>query len=247
MAMDPIVPPNLVSAWPADPRRVPAESDRAKVRELAEQFESMLLAQMLREMRESMAPETEGQGLGGPVMADVFNAELSQSLTRAGGLGMANYLMQALERLAPPAVGQVPPPSDTAEPGAAVPVSSGFGWRQDPINGSARFHAGQDLRVAYGQEIRAAAAGRVRSVGEQGAYGLMVVIDHEGGVETRYAHLSASDVRVGEAIAPGQVIARSGASGRSTGPHLHFEVRHDGEPVDPLSVSGLTAVADLGQ
>ena len=99
--------------------------------------------------------------------------------------------------------------------------------------------------MAYGEDVRAAAGGVVRFAGEQGGYGLMVVVDHGDGIETRYAHLSSADVRVGTAVEAGQTIARSGRSGRTTGPHLHFEVRRAGQPVSPDSVTGLIGVVGV--
>lgn len=115
-------------------------------------------------------------------------------------------------------------------------VTSKFGWRKDPFTGKAQFHAGTDVRMAYGGEVQSVAAGQVISVGERSGYGLTVVIDHGNGLETRYAHLSGTEVRVGERVEAGQVVARSGNSGRSTGPHLHMEARMNGRAVDVSSV-----------
>lgn len=114
-----------------------------------------------------------------------------------------------------------------------IAVTSGFGWRRDPIDGRARFHKGVDLRAAYGAAVATPADGRVVLAGTQGGYGMTVVVEHPGGVRTRYAHLSAAEVSEGEDVRAGQVIGRAGQSGRATGPHLHFEVLAGGEPVDP--------------
>ncbi len=89
------------------------------------------------------------------------------------------------------------------------------------------------MRVAYGREVRAATGGIVTFAGEKAGYGLTVVVDHGGGLETRYAHLSSAHVQPGVQVQAGEVLARSGNSGRSTGAHLHFEVRQDGQAVDP--------------
>jgi murein DD-endopeptidase MepM/ murein hydrolase activator NlpD len=125
-------------------------------------------------------------------------------------------------------------------------ISSDFGWRLDPFTQHARFHHGTDLRVAYGREVKAATAGVVTFAGEKGGYGLTVIVDHGQGLETRYAHLSTIDVQVGGQVAAGEVIARSGNSGRSTGAHLHFEVRQDGQAMDPRQLDGrLGPVVDL--
>ena len=125
-------------------------------------------------------------------------------------------------------------------------ISSAFGWRRDPFTQEARFHHGTDLRAAYGQDVRAAGDGVVTFAGDRGGYGLTVVVDHGGGVETRYAHLSAADVKPGTRVRAGEVLARSGNSGRSTGAHLHFEVRRDGQAVDPREFEGrFVQVVDL--
>jgi murein DD-endopeptidase MepM/ murein hydrolase activator NlpD len=113
-------------------------------------------------------------------------------------------------------------------------VTSGFGWRADPLHGAARFHRGVDIRAAYGQDVPAAAPGRVVSAGGEGAYGQTVVIEHAGGLRTRYAHLSTTLVAAGDEVQEGQRVGQAGRSGRATGTHLHFEVMTaSGEPLNP--------------
>jgi len=125
-------------------------------------------------------------------------------------------------------------------------VTSNYGWRNDPITGQVRFHSGRDIRMAYGQDVHAAGAGTVTFAGERSGYGMTVEVDHGGGLVTRYAHLSAPAVAVGQAVDSGQVIASSGNSGRSTGPHLHYEVLDHGQPVDPSTpIQGFSRVADF--
>jgi murein DD-endopeptidase MepM/ murein hydrolase activator NlpD len=116
--------------------------------------------------------------------------------------------------------------------GPLQPTSS-FGYRTDPFLGRPALHSGVDLRDSYGAPVRAAAGGVVSVAGGRGGYGNMVEIDHGDGMSTRYGHLSEIDVVQGEPVKPGAVIGRVGSSGRSTGPHLHYEVRIDGEAVDP--------------
>lgn len=96
-----------------------------------------------------------------------------------------------------------------------------------------RMHNGLDLAVPIGTPIYAAAAGTVTHSGPMGTYGILVIIDHGNGVETRYAHLNRALVRVGQRVQRGALIAHSGNTGNSTGPHLHFEIRHRGQAVDP--------------
>ncbi|MBW8909637.1 MAG: M23 family metallopeptidase [Mesorhizobium sp.] len=113
-------------------------------------------------------------------------------------------------------------------------VTSPFGVRTDPILGTAALHTGMDFRAPIGMPAKVTAAGVVTRAGWAGGYGRMVEVDHGGGFATRYGHLSEIDVVVGQKLAAGDVIGKTGSSGRSTGPHLHYEVRHDGEAVDPL-------------
>jgi murein DD-endopeptidase MepM/ murein hydrolase activator NlpD len=117
---------------------------------------------------------------------------------------------------------------------ASAETTSNFGPRRDPFLGRMAYHSGIDFREAHGAPVRATGAGRVASSGSNGGYGLMVEIDHGGGMTTRYAHLSALLVKEGQFIPAGAVIGRLGSTGRSTGPHLHYEVRIDDEPVDPM-------------
>ncbi|GAW93103.1 peptidase M23 [Calderihabitans maritimus] len=112
-------------------------------------------------------------------------------------------------------------------------VSSGFGWRRNPITGRRQFHAGVDIAASYGNGVYAYAEGKVVYAGWAGGYGKVIFIDHGNGLETRYAHLSRIYVKVGEKVRAGQRIGAVGSTGRSTGPHLHFEVRVNGRPQSP--------------
>jgi murein DD-endopeptidase MepM/ murein hydrolase activator NlpD len=114
-----------------------------------------------------------------------------------------------------------------------VEFTSGFGVRSDPFLGRPAMHTGLDFRAQMGDPVRATANGKVASSGWAGGYGRMVEIDHGNGLSTRYGHLSEIDVKVGDSIKIGQVIGAVGSTGRSTGPHLHYETRIDGEAVDP--------------
>src|ERR1700736_519266 len=114
-----------------------------------------------------------------------------------------------------------------------VEFTSGFGVRSDPFLGRPAMHTGLDFRAQTGDPVRATANGKVISAGWSGGYGRMVEIDHGNGLSTRYGHLSEIEVKVGEAVKAGQTVGRMGSTGRSTGPHLHYETRIDGEAVDP--------------
>lgn len=112
-------------------------------------------------------------------------------------------------------------------------VTSSFGVRRDPILGKPAFHAGMDFRARYGTVVRATAAGTVIKAGWAGGYGRMVEIDNGKGITTRFGHLSRIEVTPGQRVEAGTAIGESGSSGRSTGPHLHYEIRRNGQPVDP--------------
>jgi murein DD-endopeptidase MepM/ murein hydrolase activator NlpD len=115
------------------------------------------------------------------------------------------------------------------------PVTSPFGYRQSPFGGGIEFHMGLDIAAAMGTPIAASAPGRVISASWYGGYGNYILIDHGGGISTGYAHCSAIFVSPGQDVQKGQAIGAVGSTGASTGPHLHFEVRVDGRPVDPAS------------
>ncbi len=120
-----------------------------------------------------------------------------------------------------------------SSPIAAAFNSSSYGWRIDPFNGDKAFHEGLDFTASTGTPIYAAAGGIVSSAAQTPDYGKIVTIDHGSGLETRYAHASKLTVKVGERVEKGQKVAEVGSTGRSTGPHLHYEIRLNGNVLDP--------------
>ena len=114
-----------------------------------------------------------------------------------------------------------------------VDMSSPFGMRMDPFLGRPAVHTGIDLRGEVGEPVRATATGRVTIAGREGGYGNMVEISHGNGLATRYGHLSQISVKIGQVVRIGEIVGRIGSTGRSTGPHLHYETRINGEAVDP--------------
>jgi murein DD-endopeptidase MepM/ murein hydrolase activator NlpD len=121
----------------------------------------------------------------------------------------------------------------------AGPVTSPFGPRGSPVNGAQEFHEGIDIGAAQGTPIRSAAAGTVSFAGQMSGYGNLVIVQHAGGLSTRYAHQSAMLVTAGQPVAAGEVIGAVGATGEATGPHLHFEVRLNDVAVNPAPYLGL--------
>jgi murein DD-endopeptidase MepM/ murein hydrolase activator NlpD len=118
--------------------------------------------------------------------------------------------------------------------GAQFDITSGFGTRVDPFTRGYAMHSGIDFRAPTGTHVRVTAPGRVAEAGTSGGYGRMVEVDHGNGISTRYAHLSVILVKEGDAVAAGAVIGQVGSTGRSTGPHLHYEVRIDEDAADPM-------------
>jgi murein DD-endopeptidase MepM/ murein hydrolase activator NlpD len=114
-------------------------------------------------------------------------------------------------------------------------LEGGFGGRRNPFGGSGyEFHSGQDIEAPWGAPVVAGASGRVSFVGWQNGYGQLVVVDHGGGLTTRYGHLSHIDVELTQTVSRAQLLGKVGSTGRSTGPHLHYEVRINDQAVNPL-------------
>lgn len=161
---------------------------------------------------------------GGPLMKLATGADGSLD-PRFAKMGRSLARMDALEN----GLASVPQVS----PAHVAYVSSSYGYRADPFTGGAAFHAGLDFPGPMGSPIYAAAKGRVTFVGQKAGYGNCVEITHGNGLMTRYGHLSGFRAHVGEEVDAGALIAAMGSTGRSTGPHLHFEVRVNDRPVNP--------------
>ena len=159
---------------------------------------------------------------------------------RAAELEAARAAAEAARQAAADNAAPPPPPAPSTPDTSSMlwpangPTTSGYGWRTHPVFGGSRFHAGIDIGAGYGAPVYAARSGVVVSAGEQGGYGNAVVIDHGDGIATLYAHQSSVAVYGGQSVSQGDVIGYVGSSGYSTGPHLHFEVRVNGSPVDPM-------------
>lgn len=173
-------------------------------------------------------PRTIAGSAKSPAMGGPFEAFVADSKTidpRFEKLGLSLARMSALER----GLEGIP----NVLPARIEMISSGFGYRRDPFNGRAAMHKGLDFRGPPGTPIHAAARGKVSYVGWKGGYGKVVEIRHANGLLTRYAHMSKFKAKVGQPVAAGDVIGLIGSTGRSTGPHLHFEVRINNRAVNP--------------
>jgi murein DD-endopeptidase MepM/ murein hydrolase activator NlpD len=290
----------VAAQQPAPGAAAPA-AEREQLKRIAAEFESMLLVQVLKDMRRAGSWEEEGgDTLGAQSLFETLDVELASHLARVKGLGLGKQLEEAFERvhgtgstinaqfptprmdsaslevgsweLGVPGVAPVQRPapdvvslvkaavektvdavgktaSVVEKAGPAVlghmvkpvagAVTSAFGWRRHPITHEVKFHQGVDLRAAYGQEVQSAAAGKVVFSGDQGSYGSTVVVEHQDGTRTRYAHLSARLVKTGDQVAGGEPLGRAGRSGSATGTHLHFEViAPNGQRVQPEQWAG---------
>jgi murein DD-endopeptidase MepM/ murein hydrolase activator NlpD len=125
-------------------------------------------------------------------------------------------------------------------------LEAGFGGRRNPFGGGGyEFHSGQDIEAPWGVPVVAGASGRVTFVGWQNGYGQLVVLDHGGGLTTRYGHLSHIDVELDQTVTRAQLLGKVGSTGRSTGPHLHYEVRINDQAVNPLQYLLLTNTSSV--
>ena len=245
-------PPPVVQADAAVPVQGPAEADDEFVRQNIE-----VLAVRLGELQARLARlDAIGDRLGGIV--GIRTQELHQPMPGRGGAPSADMQQPSLEDLSA-AVERVALGIEqrgdhlslldselvlrdvmawllpSIEPLPDGLPGSRYGWRRDPFTGRGAMHEGIDFNAPYGTPIVAAGAGVVVHAGWHPAYGRQVDIDHGSGVVTRYAHASGLLVKKGDIVRRGQRIALVGSSGRSTGAHLHFEVRVDDEPRDPLA------------
>lgn len=222
------------------------EAQRERAREAARALEAMVLKQLVQSSKAFQGGDSAGAG----IREELFASTLAEALVKGGGIGLAAQVERSLFGEAPPAAALPAPPAPSAGPASPAgplpaalpgegPLSSGFGLRTDPFSGRQAMHHGIDLAAPEGSPVRAALPGVVRAAGDRGGYGLTVEVEHEGGYTTLYAHASELLVKAGERVTPGQTIARVGHSGRSTGAHLHLEVRRNQRAVDPLRALNL--------
>lgn len=185
---------------------------------------SQVIARLGLDPRAMLAALEDRSAKGGPLIRLSTSADGALD-PRFRRLGLSLERMDALER----GLAGLP----QVLPASLEFISSGFGYRTDPFTGGGAFHAGLDFRGPRGAPIYAAAPGVVAFAGVRQGYGQCIEIDHGNGLMTRYAHMSGFAARVGDRVAAGAVIGAIGNTGRSTGPHLHFEVRIDDRPVNP--------------
>jgi murein DD-endopeptidase MepM/ murein hydrolase activator NlpD len=239
------------------------EKQKDELKKVSQEFEAIFIAQLLKVMRETIEESglTEG-GFGKSIYTELFDQEVSLTIARRGALGISDLLRKNLvgqNSEASPAPASTPAsgphPSSQASPANSRasdpneceisdlqlpvqgPVSSSFGLRRDPFSHNIRFHKGLDLSAPEGLKVVAALPGKVISAGYQSGYGNAVLVQHSGGVQTRYAHLGSVNVRAGDVVDSESILGTVGQTGRSTGPHLHFEVIRLGQAINPLTAA----------
>lgn len=198
-----------------------------KFGDAATQLESVLIKQLLHTSGVFRGSDTPGSAHA----FDLFAESLADAVAKSGGLGLANLMTPPTER---PTAAPPPTPAPSSAPADFGRVSSGFGLRADPLHHQPSMHTGVDLPAPEGTLIPAAKAGTVIFAGERGGYGNAVEVEHDDGTTTLYAHASEVLVTRGDFVPAGAPLARVGQTGRSTGPHLHLEVREAGHPTDPV-------------
>lgn len=244
-----------------------SKDSQKELRRAAQDFESLFINQMLKSMRDTVVKSDLFHGGNAEeIYSSMLDTELSKSMASAGGIGLADMLLKQLSNGGGPAPAEpvIPQPAMTAPEAKAEPapvaaptaapveeeqgfrfplkelkrISSPFGERKDPFTGRERFHHGMDIAANAGTPVFSAAPGKVIFSGKKGGYGNMIEVLHDNGLVTRYGHNAENLVREGDIVSPSRPIARVGSTGRSTGPHLHFEVLKDGKALDPETLYG---------
>ena len=216
--------------------------DPEALRRTARELEGVFLGMMFEEMSKSVPTDESGlfpDGPGKQMFEQWFRTEVAKQWAEGGGVGLGNVIAGALtERGATGGRAIAPVRGD---------VTSGYGARTHPVTGESDFHHGVDIGVPTGTEVKSPFAGEVVRVDDHPHLGLRVEVEHAGGFRSVFAHLSGASVEVGGRVEAGQVLARSGSSGRATGPHLHYSLSRMGRPVDPSDYVELTVPKGAGR
>ncbi len=182
---------------------------------------TIIIAKILRNIGVDL-PKTSSSNIGGPLIELDDMQQFHNHMTALDGALLDLNNARSF-------ISQLP----VGSPGPGRPISSRYGRRNDPFLHRAAMHAGLDFKASRGYPVRSTGAGKVTKAGYNGGYGRMVEVSHGNGLITRYAHLSRVDVKLGMLVKPGTVVGKVGSTGRSTGPHLHYEVRHGGKAQNP--------------
>ncbi len=210
--------------------------DPEKLRKAARGFEAMVLAELMRPL-ENSGGGLLGKSMGSRFAKGMFHDAIVQKVADAGGIGLADMVLKQVTQTS--ALGAY---RDFAAPQGAWPIQggdptsicSGFGVRSDPFTGEARMHKGIDIDAELGTPVFPVRDGKVIFAGSRGGYGKLVIVEHEDGLQSRYGHLSEIDVAEGDWLDGSGALGAVGSTGRSTGPHLHLEVRQGDVALDPM-------------
>jgi len=193
------------------------------------QLEAQFVQLVMKEFRKALPKELAG-GKAGEMFSELFDQEIAKRLVEGGQLGIAEVIDAQLAR-----DGEVQSPIE-----GGLRATSQYGWRRHPVLGEMVHHDGLDLHAERGTPIRPVRPGTVVFAGAEGGYGNLVVVEHEDGSTSRYAHCEALLVSEGQDVRFGDTLATVGQTGTATGPHLHLELRGaDGRSIDPGPVLGL--------
>lgn len=224
--------PNSLAQKAETLARGAAGKDALERKRAAAEFASFLYLEVLKAMRATLPKDGlfESDSLSRDIYSSMFDTEVARVLAKRDVTGFTKTVEQAIDKMAPK-------PRAESAPVHGV-VSSSFGVRHDPITGGKRFHGGVDIAAPAGAEVKAPGGGNVTFSGPAKGYGNLVEIDHGDGTTSRYAHNAVNLVTVGDQVKTGQAIAIVGSTGRTTGAHVHFEVRQGGKPIDPSMMIG---------
>jgi murein DD-endopeptidase MepM/ murein hydrolase activator NlpD len=241
-------------------QNVAGNAQKRELKEVAQEFEALFIAQILKVMRETI--EESGltdSGPGKSIYTELFDQELALSLARRGALGISDLLYENLlemvdsegqgsgsnelrrtDSISPDTLRESSRDPECGISDLKLPVQgtlcSGFGFRLDPLTHQRKFHKGIDIAAPEGVKVVAALPGKVISAGFESGYGNTVLVQHAGDLQTRYGHLHEITVKAGDVLAAETQLGTVGSTGRSTGPHLHFEIMRMGHPVNPISI-----------
>ena len=223
----------------------PLEQKEKELKKACREFEAVFTYQLLKSMRNTIDKcDLFHGGQGEEIYESMLDQELSKKMADNGRTSLAESLYRQLSNILLKESGneETKVDNDLEDNSPLWPtsknISSGFGMRKDPFTGENQFHYGIDIAAQEGSVVRATMSGKVLVSDEQKGYGKTVMLDHGHGFVTVYAHNQDNSVKAGDWVERGAPIARVGSSGRSTGPHLHFEVRKDGNRLDPLEFLG---------
>jgi murein DD-endopeptidase MepM/ murein hydrolase activator NlpD len=206
-----------------------------KLKKACQEFESVFTYQLLKSMRATIdKSDLLHGGQGEDIYESMLDEELAKRIQDWGPNSLSYALYEQLKKVD---TKDNQPATDLKGNQPLWPIksgiSSGFGWRKDPFNGETKFHYGIDLPAQAGTPVKASLPGKVLVSDHQEGYGNYVLVDHGQGITTLYAHNAKNTVQKGDRVQKGSVLGLVGVTGHTTGPHLHFEVRRNGQYLDP--------------